>query len=242
MEFSEEEIKFIQFCVDIDELSCKDTGCPQMHQCDFERKNYYCTSIPSTMRNSKELSQEQRSIISFFCHDPRWTDDCKIPPWRKRCPNYSFCNDEWVCKKLLEKLELPIPENLKRPVLKDQRILEHEIKKIILNNFSEIDWKLDESVTYYAHEEVIRTGRVDILLKGAKTLYVVELKGGIATREHVGQLLSYVGCYRENLPTGIEAVKGILLANDMDANCKMAIDACEAIEFRKLILKVEISL
>jgi len=104
-------------------------------------------------------------------------------------------------------------------------------------------------LTLKGHEVPIPdiNGRADLLLKEEPdSLIVVELKVGEASREHVGQLASYVGWYKEHpedRPDDCEDctnVKGILLARDFSKGAESALKACPNLEKRKFVLHVEI--
>jgi len=80
-------------------------------------------------------------------------------------------------------------------------------------------------------EKESSVGRIDILAKHQNgTLIVVELKRGVATRDAISQLQSYMGAiYQEhNAP-----VRGVLVAADLDAGALSALSVAHNILFRK---------
>jgi RecB family endonuclease NucS len=76
-------------------------------------------------------------------------------------------------------------------------------------------------------------GRIDLLVaSGQSTLWVVELKAGIAGREAIGQITSYIGAVRRAHPD--KAVLGLLVATDFDKGCLAAYDAIGDVELKKV--------
>ena len=72
-------------------------------------------------------------------------------------------------------------------------------------------------------------GRVDILAKGEGKLYPIEVKRGIATRDAVGQLQSYVGKLMAIHPGA--QIHGVLVASSLDASAHSALVATPTIRF-----------
>jgi len=94
--------------------------------------------------------------------------------------------------------------------LYEYEIYEKEVQKIIVNEtrISAKEWHTSEDLEYLVEKPHIDgVGEPDILLKGVESnsLYVVELKIVEAIPQHVGQLASYVGWYKEN---PLEGCKG----------------------------------
>jgi len=189
------------------------------------------------------LSEDKAVILYFFSNTKELfkRNSCSLRGTNEECPNAGFCNDKElaqqpvICDELLDKLEFYEKER--------EEVLEREIAKIIINNLNEIDWGVDEALTLYKHEYPIPIGRPDILLSGTKSssLYIIELKRATGTREHVGQLLSYVGWYQENKPAEFKYVKGILLARELDEKAKYAIKTHPDLQYRTFTLKIEVS-
>lgn len=80
-------------------------------------------------------------------------------------------------------------------------------------------------------EHVLPTiGRVDILARSDDgTVHAIEVKKGIATRDAIGQLQSYVGALMANFPGS--KIRGILVARDIDEPAKAALMATPTIDF-----------
>jgi hypothetical protein len=232
MEFSKEEIEFVEFCANY--IDCSKAECPSHESC--EKGKEICLTIPQRMKEGEELSSDDKEIIQYFMSEEPWYSGCKVGRKGPECPNAQICNDrgEDICLKLGWSLGLSLSE--------EKEILEKEIQKIILNNIRKIDWGLEEEVEYYSHEYKTPIGRPDIMLKGKKNkvLFVVELKSATASREDVGQLMSYVGWFKENLPIGFEAVKGILLAGEFSPGAKYAINTNSDLEARIFELNVSV--
>jgi len=73
-------------------------------------------------------------------------------------------------------------------------------------------------------------GRIDILAKTAdETLYAIEVKRGVATRDAIGQLQSYVGTLMNYYPDA--KVHGVLVAANLDAPAEAALFATPTIDF-----------
>jgi len=233
MEFSKEEIGFVEFCANY--IDCNKAECPSHESC--EEGKEICLTIPQRMKEGEELSMDDKKIIQyFFMSEKLWYSGCKVGRKGPECPNAQICivRGEDICKELVRSLGLSLTE--------EKEILEKEIQKIIINNIRKIDWELEEEVEYYSHEYKTPIGRPDIMLKGKKNkvLFVVELKSATASREDVGQLMSYVGWFKENLPIGFEAAKGILLAREFSPGAKYAINTNSDLEARIFELNVSV--
>ncbi|MBI2917997.1 MAG: DUF1016 family protein [Chloroflexi bacterium] len=240
MDFSSEEIELIRFC--IDNIDCRKAECPSELSC--VEDDGLCGSIPDKMGRGEDLSPAEIEVIDYFLNndDRLWRKNKCIPKGtHKECPHSTICNktlrddEEFTCVRLRQKLGLLSPE--------EYNILEREVQKIIINSLAGINWSLGEEVRYYSHETPIGIGRPDILLEGieTKTLYVIELKPGRAQRGDVGQLLSYVGWYQDNLPRGFDAVKGILLAREFDLAAAYALKANPTLCGRTYQLSVHVA-
>lgn len=241
MDYTTEEINLIEFCVT--NIDCGRGNCPLGESCDENKP--LCEEIPPRMREGKELTPEQKTIMLFFFDDKQhsrlWKkDSCILKGTENECPNAQACDEEipegqkYICDELLDKLGLYSIE--------EYDILEREIEKVIINNISEIDWGVNEELHYFAHESITPVGRPDILLKGTESdsLYIIELKAGIATREHVGQLQSYVGWYKNNLPKPFKSVKGILVSRQLDDGARYAIEVSPDIMARVFKIHIDI--
>lgn len=77
-------------------------------------------------------------------------------------------------------------------------------------------------------------GRIDILVEsGESTLWVIELKAGIANRDAIGQITSYIGAIRNKFPK--KSVFGLLIAEDFDKSCLAAHKAISDVELKKYV-------
>ena len=248
MEYTADEIRFLTFCVK--EVSCEigDLQCPYVvpcrDKCDQEGDDRLCNQTLLKIESGGELSKDDIDIIEFFTSDGLWKKNtCKTKDSSEECPNIDECEkcseDDGVCTILLRKLGRYQPY--------EYDVYEKEIQKIIVNdlNMSLINWHTDEELKYLEEKPRIDVGEPDILLKGvkSKTLYIVELKVVEASREHVGQLASYVGWYRahpEQCPEHCIDVKGILLAPKFSKGAEYALKACNDLEKRCFSLHAEI--
>jgi restriction system protein len=76
-----------------------------------------------------------------------------------------------------------------------------------------------------AQEYQTPIGRIDILAKDRENTdwVVIELKRGRSSDVVVGQLLRYMGWVQENLAGEGEAVKGVVIAGDVDDRLQYAL-------------------
>jgi hypothetical protein len=238
MEYSKEEIDYVAFCVDNFVCKVKKRKCPIYELCcENGEGQEICNNIPSRMKNGEVLSEEDRGVIRFFQNTNQQTDDCFTNGTNIPCPNIESCNkredkaEKRICDELIQKINPTI-----------QKIAEKVIQNVIIKNVPE-EWYLNEKVSFDDHEKEIREicGRTDIQLKGltTQTLYIVELKIR-ATREHVGQLASYVGWYKKHLPEKFTSVEGILLAEEFDKGALSALEVCPDLTPRLCNLRVTI--
>jgi len=238
MNYTGEEIEFVKFCAN--NIDCSIVKCPLSESC--EEGNEICSSIPPKMESSIELSSDDKEIIRYFMvmEKQLWKKGRCIPKGTdKRCPNANICDgivdqQKYICVGLIKKLGLLEEDEL--------QVLESEIQKVVINNLNSIDWEVGEKLQYYAHESPIDIGRPDIVLQGNESnrLYIIELKPARARREDVGQLQSYVGWYKKNMPAQFKAVIGILLAKELDDGAKYALEANPDLQARVFDLRIEI--
>jgi len=89
------------------------------------------------------------------------------------------------------------------------------------------------NVLDFSMEHQTDVGRLDILVtSNIDQLWVVELKAGVASRDAIGQIVSYIGAVR-NLYPGKD-VFGILIATDFDKSCLAAHSAVTNVSLRKV--------
>lgn len=87
--------------------------------------------------------------------------------------------------------------------------------------------------TVVASEYQTKVGRIDLLVRsGMHILWVVELKAGIAGRDAIGQVMSYIGAVRDEYPD--KDVRGLLAATDFDESCFAAYRAIGDVELKKV--------
>jgi hypothetical protein len=243
MEYSDEEIAYVDFCVNNFSCEVGKRKC-HIHASCYKNGEYQglCDDIPNRMKNGEILSEDDREIIRFFQGTKQLEeDDCFVKDTDKPCPNRESCEkredrkEKLICEELIQRLDLNA-----------QKIAEKEIQRVILRDFPDIEWGLEEKIVLLDSEKPIPeiNGRIDILLKGEATasLIVVELKLR-ATREHVGQLASYVGWYKihpEKMPPPTKAAKGILLAENFDKGALSALEACPDLMAKICKLSVDI--
>jgi hypothetical protein len=242
MDYSPEEKAYMEFF--IENCTCETTEkCSYWGSCN--ENNPLCQQILTRMGKSEALKEEEIDLIKFWFEKAElWkNEDCTSKRNGQPCYNSDKCEDGLICEMFLVNLGC---------YLYEYDVVEKEIQKIIVNDLrrsaSMMDWHTAEELRYYSEKPLINVGAPDILLIGAdtKTLYVVELKRGEASREHVGQLASYVGWYREHpedRPQGCKDkdVKGILLARKFSKGAEYALKVCEGLESRHLELHAKIN-
>ncbi|RYF61517.1 MAG: DUF91 domain-containing protein [Comamonadaceae bacterium] len=108
------------------------------------------------------------------------------------------------------------------------RLLERQIRDYLSLNLGLISPGLE----LVGVEHAVPFGRIDILARDRSYNHtVIELKRGIATRDAIGQLQSYMGAMQEVLPGS--DVAGILVAKGLDPAAKAALSICRGITFVK---------
>ena len=135
--------------------------------------------------------------------------------------------------------DIALKEILGIPVQKDlgeeneYQVMERTLQDFLKKNFS----KIFPSLEIYQDEESdgfeypTSFGRIDILTKEKNTgnFIVIELKGGKASSDVVGQILSYMAWVEENLADNSK-VKGIIICQDVDEKLKFALKKTKDIE------------
>lgn len=82
-------------------------------------------------------------------------------------------------------------------------------------------------------EHQTEVGRIDLLIEsGGGSLWVVELKAGVAGRDAIGQVISYMGAIRQANPD--KQVYGMLVAPDFDKGCIAAHSATINLELKRV--------
>lgn len=84
---------------------------------------------------------------------------------------------------------------------------------------------LEEGLSLIESEYTTDIGRIDILAEDIdENLVVIELKAGIAKKEYLGQILSYIASV-ENANEG-RKVRGLMVANDFDYALILEVNPC----------------
>lgn len=114
-----------------------------------------------------------------------------------------------------------LPEDL-------DRVYEREIQQYVAANLG----VLGEGLTLIGTEHPVPFGRIDVLAVDAAFNHtVVEIKRGIATRDVVGQIQSYIGAVRHTFPDS--KVTGIVVAQGIDEATKAALSISPHLRFFK---------
>ena len=105
--------------------------------------------------------------------------------------------------------------------------LERDVQQYLAKHLSSA---LQETLTLVSVEHPVPFGRIDILAQdGRGSLVPIELKLGVASREAVGQLQSYMGALQDKNPKRF--VRGILVALSLDAGAEAALRVARDIQF-----------
>lgn len=124
----------------------------------------------------------------------------------------------WAQKSTLYDPEAPLED--------DRPILERDIQAFLESHVG----ALGENLTLISREHPVPFGRVDLLARDGKSrLVAIELKLGVATRDAVGQLQSYMGALQDAEPNTF--VRGILVAASLDAAGEAALRVARDIKF-----------
>ncbi len=106
--------------------------------------------------------------------------------------------------------------------------LERDLQMALRANIEQLEPAL--TITDGGSERIVQSGRIDITARDKDgCTVVIELKTGIADREAVGQILSYMG----DLGGTDEAVRGILVAFDFPMRTLSAAKAIRNLQLRK---------
>ena len=106
------------------------------------------------------------------------------------------------------------------------RLLEREIRDYVAKNLHLIA----PGLKLVGVEHAVPFGRIDVLAMDGNFNYtVIELKRGVATRDAIGQLQSYMGAIQQEVPGS--DVAGVLIAKGLDPGAKAALSICKGIDF-----------
>ena len=108
-----------------------------------------------------------------------------------------------------------------------QSILERDVQFYLAENLSSA---LNEALELVGKEVSVPFGRIDVLARDASgRLVAIELKVGVASRDAIGQLQSYMGALQVQYPGII--VRGILVAASLDDKAEAALSVARNIQF-----------
>ena len=127
--------------------------------------------------------------------------------------------------------ELPRQLHVESPASESGRdYAERQLQNYLIENLSELGIF---NARLVASEYQTEVGRIDLLVSsGSDTLWVVELKAGVAGRDAIGQITSYIGAIRDSNPS--KAVLGLLAATDFDKACLSAHGAIGDVELKRV--------
>lgn len=107
--------------------------------------------------------------------------------------------------------------------------LERDLQRALRANIEQLQQGLQ--IHDGGKEISVPSGRIDILaIEPDKTRVVIELKAGVADRDAVGQILSYIGDLQSE---NKGSVRGILIAGDFTTRAVAAARAVSVIQLRK---------
>jgi len=111
---------------------------------------------------------------------------------------------------------------------------EKDLQEFISRNLS----SLEDGLTLIQKEYSTDVGRLDILAKDKDGIpVVIELKVGVAKKEVLGQVLSYMASLKQK--DGVERVRGIIVANDFDYALKLAGSQIPDLNLVRYVVKFE---
>lgn len=114
----------------------------------------------------------------------------------------------------------------------DQVLLEKDIQHFLAKNLQ----VLGPNLTLIGTEHEVPFGRIDVLAVDPDFNHtVVEVKRGIANRDAIGQLQSYMGAIKRTFPES--RVEGVLVALALDAGADAALEAAVNIRFVRYELR-----
>ena len=109
-----------------------------------------------------------------------------------------------------------------------ESLLEKDLQKYIVKNLN--SFFNNSSIELIGTEFATQAGRIDILARNDNNnITVIELKIGTASRDAVGQLLSYIGAIKKMEDFEDDYVRGILIAENIDDKAQFAISELEDI-------------
>jgi len=151
--------------------------------------------------------------------------------------NGNFCTIENY-DKVVETYNIPehpeyISENYEEE-LDTTFTFEKDLQEFISRNLN----SLEDGLTLLQKEYPTDVGRLDILAKDKDgILVVIELKVGIAKKEVLGQILSYMASIKQK--KSVEKVRGIIVANDFDYALKLASSQIPDLKLVRYVVKFE---
>lgn len=152
----------------------------------------------------KDEYSKNEDNFEFFKEDDKWDILIKLIETVKNnlsVKNFDYENKELLISEVKAKNEIDYEKNLVKLIF-DQKL---KLAKL-LNASSDF--------CFYNLEHPTRFGNVDLVCQDQKTMYVIELKRGIAKHDVIGQIDKYLLDFRLKLNLKIwNKVKGVIIAN-----------------------------
>lgn len=126
-------------------------------------------------------------------------------------------------------------------------VLEKYLEDFIVSNFDTIfkgELKVYEDAEGNDGQQYATdVGPIDILAvePESKSFVVIELKKGRPSDQVVGQILRYMGWVKQNLCTGGQAVKGLIICRDPDQKLSYALEMTNNIDVRYYSVSFKLS-
>lgn len=167
--------------------------------------------------------------------------------WHDQPRDYQFGNIVFSMQTMYEISEEKY-NDLKPPNGTDEQaefILEKYLEEFIVSNFDRIfkgrlaPFTDDKGGPQQYSTEI---GNIDILAREPNTdsFVVIELKKGRPSDKVIGQILRYMGWVKENLCTGNQQVKGIIICKEADAKLEYALKMMNNIELKRYRVDFEL--
>ncbi len=180
-------------------------------------EHYKSDKFESLMDELKYSNQDRRNNRPNETKIPFKGDSYNnLASYRNAIERYKrFLEDETEIAEVEEQQIEELPE----AIAQQQIGLEKDMQAAIRLNIEQLESGL--TITDGGRERAVETGRIDIVAKDAEGIpVVIELKTGVAGKNAVAQILSYIGSVMDE--ESIDDVRGILVASDFDRKARAA--------------------
>ena len=118
-----------------------------------------------------------------------------------------------------------------------ESLLEKDLRDFLVGNLSEA---FGQRLELIGTEVQVDVGRIDLLARDSEgTIWVIELKNRVCSREVIGQVLSYIGAIRKQHPSS--NVRGVVVGPAFDDGAMSALDAAGDVVFFQFRVRYSLS-